>query len=406
MTETVCTQCGETLEADATECAFCGEKREERKRGEDSGVRVEQRRLQEALRSQEPPVAKGSWGKVDASAAGAAAVRTDRTTVPPEVVPLDIEEPLPAGTRGGSGTVALPRKTAHASEGRSPTPTQPIIAPRPRVLASEALQRDLAPATPAPRALGLAALSLGLLGAANTWLLTRGQHVGVPLGAAFLGLALLGLPSMPYVARAAAVATVSATGLSLVLWADANGPSSMAQASLLAAITALTTGLFLRSFHRASGLARALVTSGILLSAVWLFHFGDFSRLSRIDTGMHVWLPRWLDFALVLTLMLSLLSFMDARTTAFASGWATLALLWYVAKAVGELVQLAIPEGVQQLDLTRLYTNAALSWASSPLLCALLSLGLAQLLAASLAAKATQPKADAHEEPPRDQRPR
>jgi hypothetical protein len=256
---------------------------------------------------------------------------------------------------------------------------------RPPVLASEALQRDLTPSEPAPRLLRFWSPVLGLLGVAATWLLTRGHGIGAPLCGAFAALALLGLPRMPYAARAGAVATVAATGLAVVLWAEMGGENGPRQVVLTLTVTLLAAGLFFRAWHRASALSRFMVALGILLGASFLWMSGVFEQLTMLDTAWQSWAPRLVGLPFGILLMLSLLSFMNARTTAGATAWGTFVLLWYALYTTLELLHAVWPKSAQTPDFTLVNADTLLALGSAPIFSALLALGLAQLIAAGVA---------------------
>jgi hypothetical protein len=256
---------------------------------------------------------------------------------------------------------------------------------RPPVLASEALLRDIAPSRPARRALRFWCPVLGVLGAANAWALTHGHGLGWLLGGAFAALALLGLPPMPYQGRASAVTTVSGTSLALLLWSDAASPAGGGRIMLTMAVTLLASGLLFRAWHRASRLSRGMVASGVVLAGLFLWLSGDLRDLTLVDTEWQSWLPRVVGLAFGLLLLLSLLAFMDARSTGGANVWAISILCWNTLYAAVAIIHEAWPKQAKFFDLTRLSTNSLLTWISTPLLTTLLSVGLAQLMAAWVA---------------------
>jgi hypothetical protein len=240
---------------------------------------------------------------------------------------------------------------------------------------------------------------LGVVGVINVWLLTRGQGLGWPLAGAFCALSLLGLPPMPYSGRASAVTTVSATGLALLLWSDAPNPGGASRIMLTAAIALLGSGLLFRAWHRASTLSRFIVASGIGLACLFLWLSGELSDLTLVDTAWQSWLPRVVALTLALLLLLSLLAFMDARSTGGAAVWAGFILCWMGVHAVAAILHAAWPKGADAIDLTRLPQDTLLAWTSAPLLTALLSIGFAQLMAAGVA-DATQRRNTTSMRPP------
>jgi hypothetical protein len=313
-------------------------------------------------------------------------------------------EPAVAGTRDpASGETATVRSAeshavvqvqgtfttgAHAAlQGPGPNTTgaHASLPRRPPVLASEALLRDIAPSRPARAALRIWCPLLGVLGTMNAWFLTHGSGLGWPLAGAFFGLALLGLPPMPYPGRASAVTTVAGTGLALVLWTDATRPGGMSSAMLTFAVTLLSAGLLFRAWHRASTLSRLMVAGGVMVSALFLWMSGDLSDLTLIDTAWQSWLPRLVGLAFGILLMLSLLAFMDARSTGGSAVWAAFALCWQALHSVVAILQAGWPKHEEAFDIGRVPLETLLAWTSTPLLSALLAIGLAQLMAAGLA---------------------
>jgi hypothetical protein len=109
-----------------------------------------------------------------------------------------------------------------------------------------------------------------------------------------------------------------------------------------------------------------------------------------LDVAWQSWLPRVVLLPFALLLMLSLLVFMNARTTAGAAGWAALILLWYEQLAVVELLHAAWPKDAQTPDFSRLPLETILAWGATPIFTALLSLSLAQLIAAAVARAITE----------------
>jgi hypothetical protein len=300
-----------------------------------------------------------------------------------DLVLSDISVTVGANATGARGPV-------HETRSANLTGSHPTQARRPPVLASEALKRDLAPARPARAALRIWSPLLGTLGAAAVWRLTQGRGMGLPLAGAFGGLALLGLPPMPYVGRAAAVVTVAATGLALVLWGNAHGPAGLSSALVTLAVGLLASGLYLRAWHRASIVARLTVTLGVVIGATSLWMSGDLADLTVFDTAWQSWLPRVLGLSFGILLMLSLLVFMDARSTGGALVWATAFIVWQALHALVEALLAAWPRQTGWPDFSALPTNELLAWVGTPLLSSLLAIGIAQLMAAGLAGRPSQ----------------
>jgi hypothetical protein len=263
---------------------------------------------------------------------------------------------------------------------------------RPPVLASEALLRDIAPSRPARWALRVWCPLLGVLGTTAAWIVTQGEDLGWLLGGAFVALALLGVPPMPYQGRAAAVTTVAGTGLLLLLGADTSGSASAGRAMLTLSVILLSSGLLFRAWHRASRLSRAMVASGVCLACLYLWLSGDLENLTLVDTEWQSWLPRLVELGFGLLLLLSLLAFMDARSTGGAAVWATGILCWNVLYAAVSVVHESWPKQSDGFDISRLETNVLLARLSSPLLTALVAIGVAQLMAAWFAGSVPRPR--------------
>jgi hypothetical protein len=382
-----CTECGASASDDAKRCEVCGGKLENRVH-KASDLRIEPERI-DALPS-DPQVPNGRWSRVS-DHPGPEHPNSNDVSVIAEAVSVD---PAANATQSQS---SRPPASDIAVVGTTEAPAQRFSVPptttgshatlprRPPVLASEALLRDLAPSRPARRALRIWCPLLGAIGTLNAWFLTHGQGLGWPLAGAFFGLALLGLPPMPYPGRASAVTTVSATGLALVLWTDASRPGGMANVTLTLAVTLLATGLLYRAWHRASLLARLLVGIGVLTCAAFLWMSGDVAHLTLFDTSWQSWLPRLVGLSFGIVLMLSLLAFMDARSTGGSAVWSVGVLCWLELHSAVQILLLGWPKHEEVFDLSRIPTETLLVWTSTPLLAALLTLGLAQLMAAGFA---------------------
>lgn len=419
MSARVCTDCGAPASEEAEHCEACGSRLEPRRLHEGSDVRIEADRVGAELPS-ESPVPNGRWARVSDHPGIPVASDLDLSQVVHAVErsASPIPEPMasaPENSKPNSPDIAVAapstpeREDSAASGPRDPvsgetatarttgshavvqvagpntTGSHATLPRRPPVLASEALLRDIAPSRPARTALRIWCPVLGVLGTLIAWLLTHGRGLGWPLAGAFFGLALLGLPPMPYPGRASAVTTVSATGLALVLWTDATRPGGMSSAMLTFAVTLLASGLLFRAWHRASTLSRLMVAGGVMVSALFLWMSGDLSDLTLIDTAWQSWLPRLVGLAFGILLMLSLLAFMDARSTGGSAVWAAFALCWQALHSVVAILLAGWPKQEEAFDIGRVPVETLLAWTSTPLLSALLAIGLAQLMAAGLA---------------------
>jgi hypothetical protein len=169
---------------------------------------------------------------------------------------------------------------------------------------------------------------------------------------------------------------------------------------LTVAVNLLATGLFFRSWHRASVVARIIVAAGIALSSLHLWLSGEFHELTLADVTWQSWLPRIVVLVFCILLLLSLLAFMDARSTGGSSVWATFILIWQGLHSAVTIVHSGWPKDAQAFDLARVPTDTLLAWTSTPLLSGLLTVGLAQLLAAGLASAAQRHNTTSMRPPP------
>jgi hypothetical protein len=99
-------------------------------------------------------------------------------------------------------------------------------------------------------------------------------------------------------------------------------------------------------------------------------------------------------------LLLSLLAFMDARSTGAAEAWSAFTLIWQGMHAAVTIVHAGWPKDAPAFDLARVPSETLLAWTSTPLLSALLSIALAQLLAAGLASAAQRHNTTSMRPPP------
>jgi hypothetical protein len=258
-------------------------------------------------------------------------------------------------------------------------------AARPPVLASEALRKELAPAAPASQQVGLLTAAVGSVGLCAAWLVCGPHGLGVPLGGAFLALAVLGLVPIAYQARAAALVTVAGSGLTVVTWQKLERAARLEPLLLMIAVTLLAMALLFRSWHRASLLARALVALGVALCTGWLWMSGSLQQLLILESPFQAWLPPVLGIPLAALLLLSLLAFMDSRSTGSCGAWAALLLAWYALYSWTELLGLYWPAQAGGIDLSRVPAEVAITALSAPLFATALAMGLAQLLAVATA---------------------
>lgn len=317
-----------------------------------------------------PPAARAS--NPDAGANGATAEARVRAAARP--------------TDPGGRMTPAPQPAARLSDGSRPTPSGQS-AGRPPVLASEALRKDLAPAAPAGAGVRRTTIGLGALGAMVSLAVSGGAGLGLPLGGAFIAMAALGLVPLRYQARAAALVTLSGSGLAVVTWSQLERSTDLERLVLLVGVLLLSMSLLFRSWHRASLLARALVALGVSLCAGWLAISGALPNLLILEAGWQRWLPAVLPVPLVIALLLSLLAYMDSRSTGGCGAWAGLLLGWYTVYCWAELLPLYWPPHAGGLDLARVSADLAITALAGPLFAVVLAAGLAQLLSVATAAE-------------------
>jgi hypothetical protein len=281
-------------------------------------------------------------------------------------------------------TPVLEPQSVH-TPAREPAPRAPVVVRRilrPPVLASEALRKELVPATPASRAGRVAIIAIGLVGLAAALTTRTALGLAIPLGGAFLALAALGILPMSYSTRAAASATLGTSGLIVVIWTELQHRSELKPLLLMAGVVILATALLFRSWHRASLLARGLVALGIALCTTWVGVSATLNQLLVLERSWEHWLPPLLAMPLPVLLLLSLLAFMDSRSTGGAAVWGCLLLGWYTLFSWAGLIELAwLPEG--PIDRASVPVNVAISLLASPLFGIVIAQGVAQLLAAT-----------------------
>ena len=127
----------------------------------------------------------------------------------------------------------------------------------------------------------------------------------------------------------------------------------------------LSMALLFRSWHRASLLARALVALGIVLCAGWVWMSGALQRLLVLEGQWQSWVPAVLVVPLVILLLLSLLAFMDSRSTGACALWSALVLAWYALFAWFDLLALAWPAALAHADWQRVSLRRSRSRSSA-----------------------------------------
>jgi hypothetical protein len=205
------------------------------------------------------------------------------------------------------------------------------------------------------------------------------------VGGALLALAALGAMPMPYPARAMSLATVAGSVFAVVTWHRADRAADLEPVVLGLGVVVLAMALLFRSWHRASWLSRALVGVGLALCAGWLWSSQALQQLLVLDSQFQAWFGPVLCVPFALLLLLSLLAFMDSRSTGACALWAGLLLLWY---GVHDWTALAVrywPAGASRPLLERVPPEIAVTWFSAPLFAAVLAAALSQLLAVATA---------------------
>jgi len=303
-----------------------------------------------------------------------------------DAAPLDSDEPDSAPPRSAPPSIAPP-------ESIHPTPAvAQVAAPRPPVLASEALRRDLTPSAPAPMLMRRFAVVVGSVGATQALLWSSGEDIAVPLAGAFAALVALGLAPMAYAARAAAIGTVAGAALGVAAFVETAATGRFEPLVLATGVTVLSAALLFRAWHRASWLARTLAALGIAVCTGFLAMSEALQRLPIVDPSWQAWLPQVLQLVLVLLLFLSLLAFMDARSTGGCDAWAFSLLGWYVVFRVVETLAWRFPAASVVVDAAaakvaeQASVHAALH-SAIPLLAGMFAISLAQLWAARGAAR-------------------
>ncbi len=338
----------------------------------------------------------------------------EEEVVIPDEAPVEPEErtpsdPAPDPSEGESVTATSASQSARPPAGSeseeaarersrdSQPPKKPAKEgppPRPPVLASEALRKEVAPQEPGRMTMRALLLFAGLTGSVSSLLLMRFTGMGVPLAGAFIGLTLLGLPPIPYAARAVAAVTIAGCALGVVTWMNLAQTGSSAVVAESIGLTLLAAALFFRAWHRGSTLARFLVLVGLVVSASWLGTSGALAEMTTLDPWWQSWLPIVLRAPLGLLMMLSLLAFMDERSTGGCEIWATGVVLWAGTNSGVQLLVRFWPPALDAPDWSLVGGGESVPIIAGPLLMTLVAFGTAQLLAVTAAAEQTPRKED------------
>jgi hypothetical protein len=253
----------------------------------------------------------------------------------------------------------------------SPIPPPPKCQ-NPPFLASEIMREALCPRAPGDRILTVGLRLAGALAVLVGWM-----GMQSPAGAlvAVGGLSLLGMSflTISYAARAAMALAVAAVSFAMVALWRASIVGEPDDLVLGATVVSLSTGLWLRAWHRGSRFARYLVAASLVPALGWAAWSGSGNLLS-LDYDLQSWLPplTWVVFFILC--LLSLLAFMDKHTSGACDVWATGLLVWY---GVYVIAREALLNGSGLDTLTALGLG-------EPVFAAPLSIALAQLLATAL----------------------
>src|SRR5262249_27603887 len=152
----------------------------------------------------------------------------------------------------------------------------------------------------------------------------------------------LGLAPMPYRVRAFGLLAASTVG---VLAAGLGTASHVVSLAWLLATFApvLAGGLFFRSAYRASKTARLVVAVGIALGVVWLVAGGALGAVGDVLAGGEPTVAKILGAWVAVPLVLALLAFMGADSTAAGRVTGTMLLVWLGLYAFGAAVPLVWP---------------------------------------------------------------
>jgi hypothetical protein len=292
----------------------------------------------------------------------------------PEKAPGDRREPaVRSGVRPrqelGPSLEAAPVPVAPREKRADEKPRAPE---KPPFLASEIMREELCPRTPARNLLTLSLRSCAALGLVVGWLgLSSPAGAFIAVGA--LGLLGISFLSLTYAARAAAALAVSGVAFVMMLSWRLSIVQRPDDVLLAVTVISLSSALWLRAWHRGSNLSRYLVAGGLTGAGLWTTLAGNQGLLS-LNWAMGSWLPAVTWVLFVILALLSLLAFMDKRTTGACDLWAVALLGWY---------------GLYALSREALFNPGRLDTLTSlglgePVFAAPVSLALAQLLATLL----------------------
>lgn len=343
-------------------------------------LRIAPERLEDAPTPVADQPTPGVWGRADE--VDVEASRESVVQLPPEAGLAEPPPPEPSAEQDDPAVVEDTRRPdTFGPQGPSTLPP-PKRDAGPPVLASEALRRELSPAEPGLASSRAAICVTSLVGAGLSLYRVGLESQGIAIAVGYLALMAMSLAPMPYAGRATALTTVAGAGVLAATWVRFGLDPDPQALGLMGVVLLLATGLHLRAWHRGSGTARALVALGMGAGVVWLAARGSLSDLSSLDPDFRQSLPRVLQIPFGLLLMVSLLAFMDARTTGGCGAWAAGLWLWYATLMSVELVSQAWTGS--GIDWTRVDASQTLALVGIPLLLPTVGMGLAQLIASAL----------------------
>jgi len=200
---------------------------------------------------------------------------------------------------------------------------------------------------------------------------------------ALLGLAICGgilvIPSLPsaYLGRALGMTIWTGLALTIVEYNTSLAPHAYSPEWLLdAGMVVLVGGLWFRSWHRASKLARVIVALGALVCFSWAALSSTNGQLVDLHFHWSSWTPALLWLVLVVLALLSLLAFMGQDTTAGCSVWAVGLSTWFMVHVLTGT--LSIWETSLPNDITALLSLLTDAMLRSTLV-VLMALSMAQL---------------------------
>lgn len=309
------------------------------------------------------------------------------------LIQLPAEDPPPVADEVPNSepeAPAIPRDPSAAMASTLPPPRRTLAPP---VLASEALRKEMTPAEPGRVLLPVVVCATSTLAVSLClWLVGFDKH-GLAVAATFLALSAIALWPMPYSSRAGALAVLSGGGMLSATWVRAQqAPQEPHALGLTGAVLLLGTALQLRAWHRGSVSARVLVALGLGAGALWLGVQAPWLHLSSLPSDPRLSLPVVLPIPFGILLMVSLLAFMDARTTGASGLWSLCLWGWYACFVAAEIVaQNAVQDTTSGLAPGASITAwlerdpaLTLSLVTAPLLLPTVGIALAQLLASAL----------------------